>query len=84
MEEGGKVCPRPDSRTAWDFTWGGGGGISLNVEAATEARDSVLRWRGNKAGMRPPGVVGACGRGVLRSFMAVYIRSTSAIPGAKW
>jgi len=56
----------------------------LNVEAATEARDSVLRWRGNKAGMmRPPGVVGAWGSGVLRSFMAVYILSTSAIPGAK-
>ena len=56
----------------------------MNVEAATEARDSVLRCRGNKAGIRPPGVVGACGRGVLRSFMAVYILSTSAIPGARW
>ena len=56
----------------------------MRVEQATDARDSVLRCSGNRAGIRPPGDWEAWGSGVLRSFIAVYILSTSAIPGAKW
>ena len=56
----------------------------MRVEQATDARDSVLLCSGNSAGIRPPGDWEAWGSGVLRSFIAVYILSTSAIPGAKW
>jgi hypothetical protein len=84
MEEGGKVWPRPDSRTACDWTGGGGGGISPIIEAATEAKESVLRWKGNRAGIRPLRRWGALGSGESRSFIAVYILSTSAMPWGKW